>query len=179
VQIDEKKLHQFAQSHTIMFTDFSHLFRAIVFAAFIAGTLDITAACAHAYLARGTTPVQVLQFVASGVWGQSAFKSGSQGAFAGLGLHYLIAYSWATLFFFMYPFLQQNLPKVAQNLAALAVAYGAFVWLAMTFAVLPLSNIPQRPFNPLYASIGAGILMVCIGLPIVWLAWRFYAQENV
>jgi hypothetical protein len=159
-----------------MFTDFSNLFRAIVFAAFIAGTLDITAACTHAYLARGTTPAQVLKFVASGIWGQSAFTGGSQSVFAGLGLHYLIAYSWATLFFFAYPFLQKYLPQAAQNLALMAIVYGGFVWSVMTFVILPMSNIPQRPFNPLQASIGAGILMVCIGLPIAWLARRFYAQ---
>jgi hypothetical protein len=161
-----------------MFTDFSYLFRAIVLAAFIAGTLDITAACMQAYLVRGTTPVQVLQFVASGVWGQNAFTGGLQSVFAGLGLHYLIAYLWATVFFFAYPYVQHYLPKAAQNLVLMAVVYGAFVWSVMTFLVLPMSNISQGPFNPLQASIGAGILMICIGLPIAWCAQRFYAQQE-
>jgi hypothetical protein len=158
-----------------MFTDLSTLFRAILQAAFVAGTLDITAACTQAYLARGTTPVQLLQFVASGVWGQSAFTGGKQSAAAGLGLHYLIAYSWATLFFFIYPFLQKYLQNNVQNLILMAIIYGAFVWGVMNLVILPVSNIPQRPFNPVQAAIGAGILMLCIGLPIVWFARRFYA----
>jgi hypothetical protein len=93
-------------------------------------------------------------------------------------LHYLIAYSWATLFFFAYPFLQKILPNVAQNLVLMGVVYGVFVWTVMTFVVLPVSNIPQRPFNPLQASIGAAILVVCIGIPVAWRTHQFYAHEN-
>ena len=41
-------------------------FASALTAGLVAGTLDITAACIHAYLRNGTTPAQVLKDVASG-----------------------------------------------------------------------------------------------------------------
>lgn len=159
-----------------MNNELSKLFRAIIQAALLAGTLDIVAACLQAFLMNGVSPVRVLQFVASGLFGPSAFTSGFQGAASGLGLHYLIAYAWTVVFFFLYPLVKKSLPKTAQNLAIMGIVYGGFVWCVMNFLVLPNSNIPQRPFNPVNASIGAGILMLCIGVPLAWCARRYYAD---
>ncbi len=75
----------------------------IVQAGLLAGTLDISAACIHAYLLRGTTPVQVLRYVASGVWGTDAFQGGTGIALQGLLFHFIIAFGWTVLFFLAYP----------------------------------------------------------------------------
>jgi hypothetical protein len=160
-----------------MANDLSTLFRAILLAALFSGTLDITAACTQAYFTSGVPPMRVLHFVASGVFGQSAFTSGMQGASAGLGLHYLIAYSWAVLIFFLYPYLLKILPNIARNLALIGIVYGVFVWCVMNLIVLPNSNMPQRPLHLVNASIGAGIIVVCIGIPLVWSARRFYDKH--
>jgi hypothetical protein len=159
-----------------MNSELSKLFRAIVQAALLAGTLDISAACLQAYLMNGVPPVRVLHFVASGLFGPSAFTSGMQGAAAGLGLHYLIAYAWTVVFFFLYPFVKKALPKISQNLVVMMIVYGGVVWCVMNLLVLPNSNIPQRPLKPLNASIGAGILMLCIGTPLAWCARRYYTD---
>ena len=47
----------------------------------------------------------------------------------------------------------------------------------MNLIVVPLSRIPRSPFNPANAAIQAGILVVCIGLPISLLAHRHYAKK--
>ncbi len=155
----------------------SQLFRAILFATMLSGTLDICAACLHAYIQFGFTPVRVLQFVASGIWGQSAYLSGSQGALAGLGVHYMIAYFWSVVFFFCYPYLLRFRPNISQNLVLTGCMYGAIVWLCMTFLILPQTNVVQRPLQALSASIGASILMCCIGMPLTWAARRFFRKN--
>ena len=77
-----------------------NLVKGILIAGFIAGTLDIIAAI----ISSGADPIRVLQFIASGAVGRdAAFAGGLPMAFLGLALHYLIAYSWTTLFFLLYP----------------------------------------------------------------------------
>ena len=49
---------------------------AIVLTGFIAGTLDITAACIQYYIRTGKGPANVLRYVASGVFGKEAFTGG-------------------------------------------------------------------------------------------------------
>lgn len=161
-----------------MNNELSSLFRAIVVAAMIAGTLDICAACLQAYFMGGVVPMRVLQYVASGVFGPEAFRSGMQGALAGLGLHYLIAYSWSVLLFFVYPLFLKISSALAQNLIIMGVLYGIFVWSVMNLVVVPNSAVQTRPFDLLRASIGAVIIIICVGFPLVWRAQRFYAENN-
>ncbi|MBK8505754.1 MAG: hypothetical protein IPL46_28290 [Saprospiraceae bacterium] len=52
------------------------MWKSIIHAGLIAGMLDITAATFQAYLMRGTTPGQILQFIASGVFGSLAYEGG-------------------------------------------------------------------------------------------------------
>ncbi|HEU4770109.1 MAG TPA: hypothetical protein VFS77_22265, partial [Pyrinomonadaceae bacterium] len=51
--------------------------KPILLAGFVAGTLDIIAACVSAWLRSQTSPVRVLQFIASGVLGPEAFRGGA------------------------------------------------------------------------------------------------------
>jgi hypothetical protein len=76
-------------------------FQPIFWGGLIAGTLDIVAACVSAWLRGGTTPVRVLQFVASGLLGPSSFNGGAKTAIVGLALHFLIATGATTVFYFL------------------------------------------------------------------------------
>lgn len=138
----------------------------------LAGTLDIAAACTQYGLATHKSPVNVLNFVASGVFGPAAFAGGPGMALAGLGFHYLIAIGWAGAFYWLYPrvALLRNPPVLV------GLLYGAVVWLVMNRLVLPNSQAPKLPFKPGPAALGLGILMLCIGLPIAWRAARYYAR---
>lgn len=49
-------------------------FQPIFWGGLIAGTLDIVAACVLAWLRGGTSPVRVLQFIASGLLGAASFQ---------------------------------------------------------------------------------------------------------
>lgn len=145
----------------------------ILQAGLLAGTLDILAAFTNAYWSAGTTPVTVLKFVASGVWGRAAFAGGTSTALWGLLFHFLIALSWAVLFFLFYPAIQ----KIAPNWIFNGIIYGIIIWTIMNWVILPMTNAPARPFNLTQAIINIFILIICVGLPISGVVARYYINK--
>src|SRR5690606_31216411 len=71
----------------------------------LAGTLDIIAAFIQSYLNSGITPLSVLQYIASGVFGKDAFAGGIAMALAGLLFHYFIVLVWTSIFFIVFTFI--------------------------------------------------------------------------
>lgn len=147
---------------------------AIGLTGLIAGTLDIGAASTQYLLQGGKNPVRILEYIASAVFGSSVMGAGGAIAVAGLLLHYLIAYIWTTLFYLAYP----HVGLLRKNPFAVAVGYGLLVWAVMNRVVVPLSRIgpPTTPFNLARAATAAGILIVCIGLPLALRARADYAR---
>jgi hypothetical protein len=146
--------------------------RAIFLTGFLAGTLDAIAAI----VVSQASPAVVFKFIASGAFGAGeAFSGGNTMILWGVIFHYLIAFSWAVFFFFMYP----AVPLLRKNKYITGLAYGIFVWIIMNRVVLPLSEIAQRPFNLKSALTGMAILMVAIGLPIAILTHRYYSRKGI
>ncbi|HSU28766.1 MAG TPA: hypothetical protein VLJ68_10315, partial [Chitinophagaceae bacterium] len=77
--------------------------KTILLAGFVAGTMDITAACIQYYINTGKGPGNVLRFVARGALGRSALSGGNTSALWGLFFHYCIAFIWTIFFFWIYP----------------------------------------------------------------------------
>lgn len=146
--------------------------RAIT-AGIIAGTLDILAAFIQYYIKTGKGPAGVLKFIASGVFGESAFTSDSIMIVAGLLFHFIIAIAFTVFFFW----LSSKLPLLLHYKFITAVLYGVFTWCIMQFIVLPLSNAPKLPLSLKGAATAVSILIVCIGFPVVYFAGR-YQQSN-
>jgi len=141
----------------------------ILKAGLLVGTLDIAAAFANTWISSGTAPDVVLKFIASGVFGrEEAFAGGWGMAAMGLLFHYLIAFSFTLFFFWIFPKVKTWIP----NWVLLGVLYGILVWVVMNRLVVPLSNTPKGPFNLQSALINAAILIVCIGLPLAFMASR-------
>ena len=145
------------------------LLKAIAGAALIVGTLDIMAAAVQT-LINGRDPIQMLKFIASGIFGTSAFMGGPAYAIYGLVFHYCIAAIWTTLFFLIYP----KFGFLSRHKVLTGVGYGLLVSIAMSRVVLPLSNAPTLPFTVKGAIISTAILIVAIGLPLSFLAGKFY-----
>ena len=142
----------------------------IIGAGLLVGTLDIIAACLQYFIKTGKGPENVLKFVASGVFGKEAFTGGILMSVCGLLFHFLIAFTFTTFFFFIYP----KLKFLSFNAILTAILYGVFTWAVMNRVVLPLSNTPAIPFTLAGAAIAAGILCLCIGLPLAIIAKREY-----
>ena len=150
--------------------DKSRAWRAILLGGLIAGTIDISYACIFSYLRRGTSPVRVLQSVASGALGRSAFDGGAKTAALGLVFHFLIATIAAAVYY-----LASRPLRVLVNYAIICgPLYGVCVYLVMNFVVLPLSAIGSRPALPLPVLIsGLLIHMFGIGLPIALIVRKY------
>lgn len=140
----------------------------IIKAGLLVGTLDITAACIQFYLKTGKGPEPVLRYIASGAFGTDAFSGGSITLFWGLFFHYLIAMSFTFLFFW----LVKIFPAMLNMKWITAVVYGIFMWAITQLVVVPLSKIPARPLTVSGALTAIVILIVCISIPLVWIAGK-------
>ncbi len=148
-----------------------NLLTNILLAGLIAGTLDILAAI---FILAGGNAIGTLKYVASCAFGKAASEGGYEMVAYGLLFHYIIAMSWTAAYFLLYP----KLPFLKWNKWLNAIAYGIIVQTLMSFVVLPLTQIPQRPFNWVSFLENTAILMFSIGLPVSLLADRFYRKSE-
>jgi hypothetical protein len=154
-------------------TKSSPAYLPILIGGLIAGTLDISYACIYSYLRRGTKPVVILQFVASGALGPSASTGGAKTAALGLVFHFLIALIAATVFYFA----SRAISFMITHAVISGIVFGICVYLVMNLVVLPLSRIPVKV--PLWAypwpSLIGGLLihMFGIGLPIALVVRKY------
>jgi hypothetical protein len=141
----------------------SNALLAIFWGGLACGVFDITQAMVAFYLQSGLKPVTVLQLVASGLLGRASFQGGIKTAALGAFLHLFIAFSWAAIYYLA----SRRLLFMTEKPVIAGLIYGEFVWIVMTFVVLPLSAIHRWPtWNK--ASIITGPIghMFLVGLPI-------------
>lgn len=154
----------------------SSLSKAVLLAGLLVGSLDIIAAFISFYVQTGRDPVIVLKYIASAVFGKKAYANGVMMPLLGLLFHFVIAYGWTILFFLVYP----RLRMLSYNRILTGILYGIFVWVIMNRVVLPMSKAAISPvFNWKQALIGTGILVIAIGMPLSFLAYRFYRRRPV
>jgi hypothetical protein len=142
--------------------------RTVLWAWLLVGTLDITAAIVNYWIGGGRNPVSIFVYIASGVFGPTAFEVGTPMAWWGLVFHYLIAFLWTAFFFLIYP----RLGFMSRNWILTGVLYGMFIWLIMNRVVVQLSNTPKGPFRLTNSIIQCLILIAMIGLPLSYIARR-------
>jgi hypothetical protein len=141
----------------------SNAFLAIFWGGLACGVFDITQAMVAFYLQSGVKPVSVLQSVASGLLGRASFQGGTKTAALGAFLHFFIAFSWAAIYYLA----SRRLLFMTEKPVIAGLIYGEFVWVIMTYVVLPLSAIHRWPtWNK--ASIITGPIghLFLVGLPI-------------
>ena len=152
-------------------------YQAILLGGLIAGALDITYACVHSYIRRRTKPITILQSVASGALGRSAFEGGAKTAALGLVFHFLIALIAATVYYFA----SRVLRFMVTQAVICGILYGLCIYFVMNCIVLRLSAIHATVYPwsyPKSALIGGLLIhMFGIGLPIA-LAVRWGSRER-
>lgn len=141
----------------------------------IAGTLDILAAFLHYYLATGKNPLFIFRYIASALLGPVAFSGGPEMYAAGLLLHYLVAFAFTLLFFWLYP----RLYILRRNPVATGIFYGLFIWVVMNLVVVPLSRIGTFPKTGYGILINAAILILAIGIPLAFITGRYYRKKAI
>ena len=116
--------------------------RTFVFGGVVGGLLDIVYACVVFGLRNQVSPMRIGQGIASHVLGQAAFNGGWGAAILGFALHFIIAILMALGFLL----LCRKAPVVAAHPLAFAPLYGIFLFLVMTYAVLPLTDPKHGPY---------------------------------
>jgi hypothetical protein len=142
-------------------------FDTILCGGILAGTLDALDGVV-AFGFRGMNPIQVLQYIASGLLGIASFQGGLKTAGLGALLHYFIAFVVAGVYYTA----SLMLSALHKQPVKWGLTYGAAVYLFMNYVVLPLSAVPKSSFSlPLFLNgvIGHGVF---VGLAIAWYAHR-------
>ena len=149
--------------------------KIILLSGLLVGTLDILAACTDFYIATGKNPVAVLNYVASGIIGKTAFSGGTDVALLGLLCHFIIAFSFTIFFFWLYS--KTNL--LAKNRVVTGIIDGLFMWMVTVLIVLPLSNVPHTSLSAIkFAKAVKAILILIfmIGLPLSFIAYNIFKK---
>lgn len=143
--------------------------KAVLYSGLAVGVLDGLAATISAGL-RGVSPINVFQYVASGLLGRSAFEGGLPIALFGVLLHFVVAFGASVVFFAASRFL----PFLTQWPFIVGPLYGIAVFFAMRDIVVPMSLI-TRTAAPTVASIVTGIVIhiLFVGLPIALITRHF------
>ena len=144
--------------------------RVILWAGLIAGVLDLTGACVVAWLRAGVTPVRVFHSISSGIYGAAAFTGGAKMAVLGVVVHFIIATTWAAVYYLA----SRHIRFLLNQTIISGVLYGVVVYLFMNFVVIPLSAVVRRPGPVSLSSRGIQMLLIifCIGLPIAFIVRR-------
>ena len=148
---------------------------AVFYGGLIAGILDAGDGVVAYYLAQGFNPIQVLQFIASGFYGGTAFQRGLFGACVGLMAHFFIAFVVAAI----YVSATRILPALRTHAIGWGLAYGAAVFLVMNFIILPHTAVVRSPFS--WSLFLNGIIghSLFVGLPIALAAGRWKTESTL
>jgi hypothetical protein len=141
--------------------------RAAIFGGFIAAALDLIYAFV-VYGPLGVAPITILQSIGSGWLGRSAYAMGWSSAWLGLASHFLIL----CVASFLYVYLLSRSSYVTKHPWIAGAVYGLAIFVAMNFAVVPLSAAEASPPRGwlLLGSLGAHMFLV--GIPIALTAHR-------
>jgi uncharacterized membrane protein YagU involved in acid resistance len=133
----------------------------ISLAGVLSGVLDLTATSTLVRRTQGIPLERLLQRIASGALGPSAFEGGKKTATAGLFFHFLISFTAA----FVYYASSRKLAILIDHPLLSGALYGAAVHLAMNRIVLPLSAA-AIPFSAKAFLTQLVIHILFVGLPI-------------
>ena len=139
--------------------------KAILWGGLVAGVLDAIDGVV-AYGLKGLNPIQVLQYIASGLLGPSSFSGGLATAALGTVLHFVIAFVASAV----YVFASRWLTGVKTNPVLFGMLFGAAVYFFMNYLVLPLSSVAYSPFSLAMFLNGVIGHALFVGVPIAWYA---------
>jgi uncharacterized membrane protein YagU involved in acid resistance len=131
--------------------------------------LDATDGVVYFWLTAHLNPIQVLQYIASGAFGEASYNGGLATAFAGLLFHFIISFVAVGAFSALY----MRSHFVRTNAPAVGLAYGAVVWCVMNLLVLPLSAVTPLALSPLAVVHGLIGHALFVGLPAALLVRRY------
>lgn len=148
------------------------MFRPIVIATAISGTLDILFAMILT-VAFGREIPNMLRFVASGPF-PAATGMGTSGAILGLVVHYCLMAIMATGLVL----LVRWRPQLAQTPLLTGLGYGIVTYFIMNWLVVPLRFHTPLPPKPISVATQLFAHIVLVGIPMAYIAAREFRQRS-
>jgi hypothetical protein len=149
----------------------SRALQTIASAGLVAGILDITSAFVIATI-KGIGSMRMLQGLTSGLIGAKSFDGGLATAACGLAIHFLIAFTVASVFYLA----SRRLSFLTQHSVVSGFLYGIAVYIFMYWIVIRLVFPNARP--SLSRDVTAVLVhMFLIGLPISLIVSRFSKRQ--
>jgi 4-amino-4-deoxy-L-arabinose transferase-like glycosyltransferase len=143
------------------------VFRAIVFATALAGALDATDGVVFFGL-EGLNPIQVLQYIASGLLGAQSFRGG----FATAGLGVLVHFAIALVVAGIYIVASRRISVLRSRWVMFGLLYGAAVWAVMNLVILPLTAVAPSHITTVALLNGVIGHALFVGSPIAFFAHK-------
>ena len=120
---------------------------------------------------RGKSPLWLLQSVASGLLGSSAFDAGVPAGVLGLACHFTVAFGAATVYFVA----ARRFAILTERPLISGTIFGILAFLFMNFVVIPISAFPiALKFPPIVFVRGFLSHTFLVGIPIA-LAVRHFS----
>ena len=144
--------------------------RAILYATLMVGLLDAADGVVFGAL-HGLNPIQVLQYIASGLLGTASFSGGLAAAGLGLVMHFAITLVVTAI----YILASRRVSVLRSQWVLLGLLYGAVVWAVMNLVVLPLTPVAPSPITT--AALMNGVIghALFVGLPSAFFAKKVAA----
>lgn len=144
----------------------------LVWAGLTVAVLDaLFAVVLYVVVLHATTVPRVFQSIAAGLLGKASYSGGAPTVALGVACHLTVAFGWTSIFYVASRRIDSVRELMRSNAGSIAVGlvYGAIVWLAMDFVVIPLSRATPTPvanwrFWAMLAwhAVGVGLPMVRI-----------------
>lgn len=151
-------------------------FKAVLLTALFVGTTDLIYAYISVWISAGKFSEKMLNYIAGGALGiQASIADGTPAAFLGLFFHYFIAFSFTLFFFLLFP----RLKFLSYNKYLVGMLYGVFVNVFFERLILPITRIPDSPFDLSRSYVNWVIFGLIFGVPIAYNAYKFYLVKEV
>jgi len=142
------------------------IIKTIFFSGLIAGTLDAIAAIILFARPASLHKISgVFRYIASGLFGKTAYTSGFIYPLSGLILHYLIALAWSAIYLLI--FCRVFRPGFVW---AKTIFLASLIWITMNGFVMPICGLNSAHYDGWSVMRSFLVLLLCVGLPICLIA---------
>jgi hypothetical protein len=117
----------------------------LIRAGLLTGAIDGAFSSVLSVAFYGSTVSRLFQGVASTLVGNQALEGGTPSVLLGVLMHFGVAFGWSAVFLFLVMRLRwvRKLLGSRHGVIKVAALYGPFIWMVMSFAVIPL--LGDRP----------------------------------
>jgi hypothetical protein len=138
------------------------IIKTIFISGFISGTLDaIAAIILFAHPASLHNISSVFRYIASGLFGKTAYASGFIYPISGLILHYLIALTWSVVYLLIFYRVFR-----AGYVWAKTIFFASLIWIIMNGFVMPVCGLNSVYYDGWSVMRSFLVLLLCVSLPI-------------